>query len=57
MLWQMAYTEFFNSAVLWPDFNEDYLREAIFAYQNRQRRFGHTGEQIESAQNNTKNEL
>jgi len=57
MLWQMAYTEFFNSAVLWPDFNKDYLREAIFAYQNRQRRFGHTGEQIESAQNNTKNEL
>ncbi|HHZ71352.1 MAG TPA: di-trans,poly-cis-decaprenylcistransferase [Methylococcaceae bacterium] len=57
MLWQMAYTEFFNSAVLWPDFNEDYLREAIFDYQNRQRRFGHTGEQVESAHNNNKNKL
>jgi undecaprenyl diphosphate synthase len=48
MLWQMAYTEFFNSAVLWPDFNEDYLSEAIFDYQNRQRRFGRTGEQVDS---------
>jgi len=48
MLWQMAYTEFFNSAVLWPDFNEDYLGEAIFDYQNRQRRFGRTGEQVDS---------
>ncbi len=50
MLWQMAYTEFFNSSVLWPDFNEDYLSEAIFDYQNRQRRFGHTGEQVDSMQ-------
>lgn len=50
MLWQMAYTEFFNSAVLWPDFNEDYLSEAIFDYQNRQRRFGRTGEQVDSKQ-------
>lgn len=50
MLWQMAYTEFFNSTVLWPDFNEDYLNEAIFDYQNRQRRFGCTGEQVDSKQ-------
>lgn len=55
MLWQMAYTEFFNSAVLWPDFNEDYLREAIFDYQNRQRRFGRTGAQVDSTENNNKN--
>jgi len=55
MLWQMAYTEFFNSTVLWPDFNEDYLREAIFDYQNRQRRFGRTGAQVDSTKNNNKN--
>ncbi|WP_075980896.1 isoprenyl transferase [Bacillus massilinigeriensis] len=40
MLWQLAYTEFWFTDVLWPDFGEDHLLEAIETYQNRQRRFG-----------------
>jgi undecaprenyl diphosphate synthase len=40
MLWQLAYTEFWFTDVLWPDFKENHLIEAIDAYQNRQRRFG-----------------
>ena len=40
MLWQIAYTEFWHTPVLWPDFNEDALREALSAFFNRQRRFG-----------------
>ncbi|WP_078547071.1 isoprenyl transferase [Litchfieldia alkalitelluris] len=40
MLWQLAYTEFWFTDVLWPDFNEKHLHEAISAYQKRGRRFG-----------------
>lgn len=40
MLWQLAYTEFWFTEVLWPDFTENHLIEAIETYQNRQRRFG-----------------
>ncbi|WHX42302.1 isoprenyl transferase [Mesobacillus sp. AQ2] len=40
MLWQLAYTEFWFTDVLWPDFNEEHLIEAIEAFQGRQRRFG-----------------
>ncbi|TWE08832.1 undecaprenyl diphosphate synthase [Neobacillus bataviensis] len=40
MLWQLAYSEFWFTEVLWPDFNEEYFLEAIEAYQKRQRRFG-----------------
>ena len=40
MLWQLAYTEFWFTDVLWPDFAEVNLIEAIEAFQNRQRRFG-----------------
>ena len=40
MLWQLAYTEFWFTSVLWPDFNEEHLIEAIYEYQNRGRRFG-----------------
>lgn len=40
MLWQLAYSEFWFTNVLWPDFNETHLLEAIEVYQNRQRRFG-----------------
>lgn len=40
MLWQLAYTEFFFSDVLWPDFNEENLVEAIEVYQQRSRRYG-----------------
>ncbi|WP_046175026.1 isoprenyl transferase [Domibacillus indicus] len=40
MLWQLAYTEFFFTDVLWPDFSEKHLIEAIASYQKRSRRFG-----------------
>jgi undecaprenyl diphosphate synthase len=40
MLWQLAYTEFWFTEVLWPDFSEEHLLEAIDVYQRRQRRFG-----------------
>lgn len=40
MLYQIAYTEFWFSDVLWPDFKEDTLYEAIVDYQKRDRRFG-----------------
>lgn len=40
MLWQLAYSEFWFTDVLWPDFGEEHFVEAIEVYQNRQRRFG-----------------
>lgn len=40
MLWQLAYTEFWFTETLWPDFNEDSLLEAIENYQSRNRRYG-----------------
>lgn len=40
MLWQLAYTEFWFTDVLWPDFDEEQFVEAIEEFQNRQRRFG-----------------
>lgn len=47
LLWQFAYTEFYYSPLLWPDFREDALVEAIIDYSGRQRRFGKTSEQVE----------
>lgn len=46
LLWQLAYTELFFTPTLWPDFNRQSLEEAIGSFRTRQRRFGHTGEQI-----------
>ena len=46
LLWQIAYAEFYFTDVLWPDFSEDNLYEAIISYQKRERRFGKTSEQI-----------
>lgn len=40
MLWQLAYTEFWFTDTLWPDFNEETFLEAIQAYQKRNRRYG-----------------
>ncbi|WP_426351404.1 isoprenyl transferase [Alloiococcus sp. CFN-8] len=40
LLWQCAYTEFWYSDILWPDFTEKDLQQAIIDYQNRERRFG-----------------
>jgi undecaprenyl diphosphate synthase len=46
MLWHLAYTELYFTPILWPDFNDIALQEAITSFQGRQRRFGHTGDQI-----------
>lgn len=40
LLWQCAYTEFYFSDVLWPDFNRDHMEQAVIEYACRQRRFG-----------------
>lgn len=40
LLWQIAYSEFYFSELLWPDFNKAELQKAIHYYQNRERRFG-----------------
>ena len=40
LLWQLAYTEFFITDKLWPDFRKEDLYEAITSYQHRERRFG-----------------
>ena len=51
LLWQLAYTELYFTDLLWPDFDESTLNEAILSYTGRQRRFGRTGEQVEEADN------
>ncbi|MFW5426113.1 MAG: isoprenyl transferase [Methylophagaceae bacterium] len=47
MLWQMAYTEFYFSETLWPDFDAEQLNKAILSFNQRERRFGKTSEQIQ----------
>jgi undecaprenyl diphosphate synthase len=46
LLWQIAYTEFYFTPKLWPDFRKEDLFEAIVDFQQRERRFGKTSEQI-----------
>jgi undecaprenyl diphosphate synthase len=46
LLWQLAYAEFYFTDALWPDFRKNEFFEAIISYQNRERRFGKTSEQI-----------
>ncbi len=46
LLWQIAYSELYFTEKLWPDFRKDDLFEAVFDYQNRERRFGKTSEQL-----------
>ncbi len=46
LLWQMAYTEFYFTEILWPDFREQHLLKAIADYQQRERRFGMTSQQL-----------
>lgn len=52
LLWQIAYSELYFSPVLWPDFRQVQFIEAIAAYQNRERRFGKTSDQVKQQQNN-----
>jgi undecaprenyl diphosphate synthase len=46
LLWQAAYAEFYFTDVLWPDFNEKEFIKAITHFDQRERRFGQTGEQV-----------
>ncbi len=46
LLWQIAYTELYITPTLWPDFRKEHLYEAIWSYQQRERRFGKTSEQM-----------
>ena len=47
LLWQIAYTELYMTDTFWPDFREDSLLKSILDFQNRQRRFGKTGDQVQ----------
>ncbi len=46
LLWQMAYAELYFTNILWPDFRKEHFYDAIIEYQNRERRFGKTSDQI-----------
>ena len=50
LLWQLAYTEFYFTEALWPDFGAAALAEAVASYRRRERRFGRTSEQIAEAE-------
>lgn len=51
LIWQLAYSELYFTDTLWPDFNEQAFEDALSSFAGRQRRFGHTGEQIEKMKN------
>ncbi|MBT31845.1 MAG: isoprenyl transferase [Thalassobius sp.] len=46
LLWQIAYSELYITDTLWPDFNKEEFNKAILSYQQRERRFGKTSEQL-----------
>jgi len=46
LLWQIAYTELYFTEIFWPDFDKEHLYEALVNYQNRERRFGKTSDQL-----------
>jgi undecaprenyl diphosphate synthase len=50
LLWQLAYTEFYFTDLLWPDFDAAAFDTAIASYRSRERRFGRTSEQVQAAQ-------
>ncbi len=50
MLWQLAYTELYFTDTLWPAFDRNALDQAIASYQQRERRFGRTSEQVQGVQ-------
>ena len=54
LLWQMAYTEFYFTDLLWPDFRHEHFYDAVLDYQQRQRRFGKTESQVEDEAANAK---
>jgi undecaprenyl diphosphate synthase len=46
LLWQLAYTEFYFTDALWPDFDQQLMLLAVDSFRHRQRRFGQTGDQV-----------
>jgi undecaprenyl diphosphate synthase len=48
LLWQLAYTELYFTDVLWPDFDDQAFAKAIQSFQQRERRFGRTSEQLKA---------
>ncbi|MFB6373245.1 MAG: polyprenyl diphosphate synthase, partial [Bradymonadaceae bacterium] len=48
LLWQVAYAEFYFTDTLWPDFDEYDLIDAFYEFDRRERRYGKTGEQVDS---------
>lgn len=48
LLWQMAYTEFYFTSELWPDFNAETMQAAVDDFHTRERRFGRTSEQVQN---------
>ena len=57
LLWQLAYTELYFTPTLWPDFNAEQLDTAIEWYQQRERRFGRTSEQVEKVKQGTRRRI
>jgi len=53
LLWQIAYAELYFTDTLWPDFRKEHFFEAILDYQNRERRFGKTSEQLDDTNEQT----
>lgn len=53
LLWQCAYSEFYFCDTYWPDFNTEAFCKALVDYQSRQRRYGKTGEQVETSEKTT----
>ena len=52
LLWQCAYAELYFCDTYWPEFDEEELCKAIYAFQQRERRFGKTSEQIAEENDN-----
>jgi undecaprenyl diphosphate synthase len=53
LLWQIAYAEIYSTHVMWPDFGEQELIDAVHDYQRRERRFGLTSEQVRGARDDS----
>lgn len=51
LIWQLAYSELYFTDTLWPEFDRSHFEMALDSFSGRQRRFGHTGEQIEKMKN------
>ena len=48
LLWQLSYAEIYFTEIMWPDFRKEAFLQALSEYQSRERRFGRTGEQLNS---------